>query len=540
MAAGVKPLIRLILRRDRVKLPLWAIGIILSLLSMVPLLKETYGDPKSLATLFQTFGLNPAGLFLTGPMDSPTFGALMTIETVLWWGLLIAFMNTFFLVRHTRQNEETGAQELILSGQVHRSASLVGALLVAFVCNVLIALGIGAGMHMAGDIWGEGNGWLYGLALGAFGLAWAAISACVVQLVQSARSANGILAGLIGISFIVRGIGDFLGTKDTAGIVQPAWVSILSPFGWLQATRSLTLPQWQPLIIPVIASVALISLAFFLLSRRDVGAGLLPSRKGRKRASAFLRKPLGITWYLQKNIYIGWTAGVLAMAATIGLLVPGMTSVYESSENLKTMIAAMGGQGALVPAFLSAMLSIMALMIAGYIIHGVSRLRSEEASGHVENLLATRLSRIKWCILHVGTVLMGGFIMLSLTGALLALCVNVASDFGASMPRYTLAAISYWPVLLVFAGIYVLFFGIAPRFASLITWLYFGAAIFMSWLAPLLKLDEKFMNISPLSHLAAAPAENIKVAPVALMCALGIALCLVGLTAWRNRNLLEK
>lgn len=538
MTAGIKPLIRLILRRDRVKLPLWVVGIVLSLLAMVPLLKETYGDPKSLAALHQTFGLNPAGLFLTGPMDAPTFGALMTIETVLWWGLIIAFMNTFFIVRHTRQNEEIGAQELILSGQVHRSSGLVSALVVAFFCNGLIALGIGAGMH--GVDTGGGNAWLYGLAFGTFGFVWAAIAACVVQLVQSARSANGILAAFIGVGFMLRGIGDFLGTNNAADIVQPAWPSMLSPFGWMQATRSLTMPEWRPVFIPVIISIFLIPLAFFLLARRDVGFGLLPSRTGRRRASALLKKPIGLTWYLQKNIFIGWAAGVLAMAAIIGLLVPGMTTVYGSSENLKMMITAMGGQGALIPAFLSAMLSIMVLLIAGYVIHGVSRLRAEEASGHLENLLATKLSRLKWCLSHTGVVLTGGILLLVLTGALLAICVNAASDFDASLPSYILAALSYTPVLLLFAGIYLLFFGLSPRLASVAAWTYFSVAIFMSWLAPLLKLNDTLMNLAPLSHLAAAPAEAIKVTPIAVMVSLAAVLSLIGFFAWRSRNLLEK
>lgn len=540
MATGVRQLARLILRRDRIKLPLWIIGIVVSLLAMIPLLEQTYGDSKSLTTLFQTFGLNPAGLFLTGPMDAPTLGALMTIETVLWWGLLIAFMNTFFVVRHTRHNEEIGAQELLLSGQVHRSAALASALLIAFASNALIALGIGVGMSLAGNSWGDGSGWLYGLAFGAFGFVWAVISACVVQLVQSARSANGILAALIGISFITRGIGDFLGTRDAAGIIQPAWTSMLSPFGWMQITRSLTFPQWWPLLIPLIASGILVALSFFLLSRRDVGFGLLPSRIGRSRASSLLKKPFGLTWYLQKNIFIGWVAGVLVMAATIGLLVPGMTTVYESSENLKAMITAMGGQGALIPAFLSAMLSIMVLMIVGYLIHGISRLRSEEATGHLENLLATRLSRVKWGMLHVASVLLGGLIILVFTGALLALCVNITSDFSANILQYVLGAASYWPVLVVFAGIYLFLFGLMPRLASFVTWLYFGVAVFMSWLAPLLKLNETIMSISPLSHLAAAPAQDIKLAPIAIMCLLGSALCFVGFYAWRNRNLVSK
>src|SRR5690606_17128225 len=121
--------------------------------------------------------------------------------------------------RHTRHNEEIGAQELILAGQVHRSSSLTSSLLVAFGSNAVIALSIGVGMSLNGNLFSDGNGWLYGAAFGAFGFAWAAISACIVQLVQSSRSANGILAGLIGIGFMLRGIGDFLGSKDGGGII---------------------------------------------------------------------------------------------------------------------------------------------------------------------------------------------------------------------------------------------------------------------------------------------------------------------------------
>lgn len=536
MLAGVKALIRLNLRRDRLKLPLWTIGIVASLLSMVPLLQQTYGDSKSLISLHQTFGLNPAGLFLTGPMDLPSLGGLMTIETLLWWGLVIAFANTFLIIRHTRHNEEIGAQELILSGQVHRSAALTSSLWVALIFNGLLAIGLGGGLSLFGDIWGNGSGWLYGLALAAFGLVWAAIAAVIAQLVQSSRSANGLLSGLIGLGFLLRGIGDFLGSSSD-GLIQPAWISLLSPFGWLQMTRPLTVPSFAPLLIPLLVSLLLIPLAYLLLSRRDVGLGLLPSRAGRQRASRGLKRPFGLTLYLQRNIFIGWLLGVLAMAATIGLLVPGMTNVYDSSENLKAMIASMGGSGALVPAFLSAMLSVMVMIILGYLVHGISRLRSEEASGRLENLLATRLSRLKWCFSHSAATLLGGLAMLVLTGAVLALCVNISSDISASPLEYILASLAYFPVLLLFGGLYLLLFGILPRLATSISWLYFSIVVFMSWLAPLLKLGVKYMNISPLSHLAAMPAETIKWQPLLVITAASLAMMLIGLLTFIRRDI---
>ncbi len=539
--AGLGTLIRLILRRDRVKLPVWIIAIVSSLLAMVPLLRDTYGAGDELATIYQTFGANPAGLFLTGPMDSPTLAAFMTIETLLWWGLAIAFMNVLLVVRHTRQNEEMGAQELLLSGQVHRTTNLAAVLLVAAATNAILAIGIGAGMVAIADgEWSTESAWLYGAAFGMFGFVWAAIAAFAAQLFENTRSVTGMVASLIGASFVVRGIGDFMGTKNAEGLLEPTWVSSLSPFGWLQATRGLTVPDWWPLLVPMLCSVGLIALAAAVQARRDVGEGLLPSRRGRARAASFLRTPLGLTWYLQKNVFIGWLCAVIAMVATIGVLVPEMSHVYESSESLKQMIEAMGGSGEMIPVFLSAMLSIIVLMVAAYVLHGLGRLRSEESSGHLENLLALRLSRGSWLLLHAAVVLFGGLVMLVATGWLLALSVNMAADFTVDTWSYIAAAMSYWPMLLFFAGIYVCLFGMLPRAAGLVVWVYYGVVLFLSWLAPLLQLDKWMMNLSPLEYIAAAPAEDIEVLPLVYICGLALLLVAIGFTTWQKRNLLER
>lgn len=539
MFAGTWTLIKLILRRDRLKLPLWIVLVVGFTLGMVPLLKNTYGDEATLTTLYQTFQGNSAGLFMTGMMDDPTFGALFTIETVLWVGLAVAFMNTLLVIRHTRQNEETGAQELILSGRVSHQASLIAILIVAFVVNLLIALGLGAGLS-ADSALSTSGAWLYSLAMGLFGFTFAAIAAVVAQLTQSARTANGILAGIIGASFLVRGVGDILSRADTAGITQPHWLSNLSPFGWMQATRSLTLEYWWPLAIPVVFSAVVIPAAFWLLSRRDVGAGILPGRKGRARASKFLKTPLGFTWYLQKNVFIGWLLGALALALTVGVLVPEMIHVYDSSPALTQFIAAVGGVGTLIPVFLSVMLSFVAVLALAYIVQGLGRLRNEEASGYLENVLATKLSRFQWLALHFTTVMFGGAVILTTSGALLAVCVNLVSDLNVSVGDYLLAGLSYWPMLFVFGGIYTFLFGIAPRAAGLITWTYYAFVAFMSWLGPMLGLDRWVMDMSVMAHIAIAPASEVAYKPLLVMLTVGAGLSLAGLAAFRRRNLSTK
>ncbi len=536
---GLKTFLVLILRRDRLKLPLAIFGFVLSVVAMFPMLRDVYGDAESIAMIYNTLSMNPAMLFLTGPIDSPTFAAFMTLETVIWWGLLIAFIDTMFIVRHTRHNEEIGAQELLLSGQTHRSTGLIAAILMVALLNTLVAAGTGIGLQTVASVGAE-QSWLYAISFGLFGIVWAAIAAVVVQLVESGRSANGMLAGLIGVAFIVRGIGDFLGKMTASGTHEAAWISQLSPFGWLQATKSLTSPNWEPLIVSAAVSIVTVGIALLLLERRDVGAGLLPSRAGRARASWLLKSSMGLTLKLQKGIFIGWLIGIIVMVATIGALVPQMSGVFDSSTHLANIITTIGGTGALVPSFMSAMITITSLMVFAYAIQGLMRLRSEEASGHLENILATGTSRLYWLGRHVDTIISSGVALLIVVGGGLALCTNALSSEQLDVWQYTFAGLSYVPILLLFVGIYVLLFGILPRLAGLVTWSYFGFVAFMSWIGPILQVDEKIMSLSVVHHIAAPPSEDIKLAPLAIIAVVSIAFIIVGMIGWYRRDLLEK
>lgn len=434
-----------------------------------------------------------------------------------------------------------GAQELILSGQVHRTTGLFAALIVAFAANTVLTIGTGVGLSLFNGSWTAENAWLYGVAMGLFGFVWAATAMIVVQLVESARSTNGILAAVIGVAFILRGIGDFTSTANAQGLAEPSWWSWLSPFGWMQATRPLTAPEWWPLLVPAVATIIIVPLAFILHAKRDVGEGMLPSRKGKARASALLKTPLGLTWYLQKNIFIGWLVGAVAMAVTIGVLVPEMSNVYESNESMRTMIESIGGAGALIPSFLSAMLSIMALMAAAYAIQGIGKLRSEEYSGHLENILATKLSRVSWLSLHTTVVLAGSAVILVATGLIMALCVNIGSaDYTVNLWTYAGAGLSYVPIVALFIGLYILLFGVFPRAAGLITWSYYGFVLFMTWLGPILKLNQHIMNLSVTEHIAAPPAESIALTPIAIFIVVAFIITTCGAVYWHQRNLLER
>jgi ABC-2 type transport system permease protein len=62
----------------------------------------------------------------------------------------------------------------------------------------------------------------------------------------------------------------------------------------------------------------------------------------------------------------------------------------------------------------------------------------------------------------------------------------------------------------------------------------------MSWLGPLLKIDDWIMNLSPLSHMASPPAESIILEPLAWIAGVAVVMGAVGLFAWRDRNLMSE
>jgi ABC-2 type transport system permease protein len=111
---GTKRLVRLALRRDRVKLPLWigVIGILFAFSATQAI--KTYGvDTTTRTTYALTSASSIVSRAFAGPLDGPDIGSIVTNETFLTTLVAAAFMSTLAVVRHTRQNEEAGRSELI-------------------------------------------------------------------------------------------------------------------------------------------------------------------------------------------------------------------------------------------------------------------------------------------------------------------------------------------------------------------------------------------------------------------------------------------
>src|SRR5690606_34797028 len=144
---------------------------------------------------------------------------------------------------------------------------------VAIGANLVLGAAI-ASLFAANRLPTDGS-WAMGASLAGIGIVFAAIAAITAQMFQSARASNSLAGAVIGVSFLVRGIGDAMGTVATDGLsVASAWPTWFSPIGWGQQMHPFAEITWRPLILVVVAAVALSGLAFYLTAHRDVGLGI--------------------------------------------------------------------------------------------------------------------------------------------------------------------------------------------------------------------------------------------------------------------------
>ena len=284
-------LVRFQLRRERILLPVWMLGIVGLFTASGLAITREFGDEQERTAVVVLAAGNPAFLFLRGLPDGTGAGALAFFQTFSFLAVLVGLMNVFLVTRHTRAEEERGRSELLQATPIGRVTPLATTLVIAAAANVGIALLVaGAGLLLGLDGWAS---LLTGLALAAVGVTFGGIGALSAQIMPTPRGANGLGAAVVGLAYLVRGVGDALGTATDPTHVNPSWISFLSPIGWAQATRPFSDATAVPLLVPLVLGLAAASAAVLLRRRRDLGESLLAERRGRPKLESCKRMDVG-------------------------------------------------------------------------------------------------------------------------------------------------------------------------------------------------------------------------------------------------------
>ncbi|GLZ40703.1 ABC transporter permease [Actinokineospora sp. NBRC 105648] len=527
---GTGSLVRLALRRDRVMLPLWIV-----LLSVIPAstgaaYAQLYPTATDRAALNAGSGSNPSVAVIYGPAyDLTTAGGFTAWRYGSFLALFVALMAVFTVTRHTRAEEDSGRLELLGSTVVGRYAALTAGMAVAGGASVLIGVFSAVGMTSAGLP--AGGSFAMGLGVAGTGLVFSAIAGVTAQLTEYSRSANGFATGAIGVVFLLRAIGD--------STPSASWVSWLSPLAWAQLSKPFVAEKWWVFPMALVVTAAVAAVAYLLAPRRDLGAGLFPSRLGPRTAPATLSSPLGLAWRLQRGSLLGWTIGLVVMGAVFGSIANGITALVGNSEQMRKIFAEIGGAQGLVDAYLAAIAGVFGMIAAVYSVQAALRLRGEETNGHAEPVLASGVNRASWAGAHLLFAVLGPAVLLSAAGVATGLGHGLrAGDVGTQVAHAFNAALVQLPAVWVIAAVAALLFGALPRVSVPASWAAVGVALVISLFGPVIGLGQAVLDISPFGHVPKLlPGADFNAAPLFWLTGVALVVAVAGLAAFRRRDI---
>ncbi|MFP3358452.1 ABC transporter permease [Planococcus sp. SIMBA_143] len=521
-------LIRFILRRDRVRLPIWILSFVFVSAGIVLVFDNLYGDDIERQAIAETME-NPAMVAMVGPNYGGadyTTGAMTAHEMLVMTAAIVALMNILLVIRHTRGDEEEGRLELVRALPVGQLSSLTAVLLVLTIVNALLAVLTGVSMAAlqveSVDLHGS---LLFGAALGATGLFFAALTAVFAQLTQNARATTGLSIAALLVFYMIRAIGD----------VMSEALSLTSPLGWILRAKPFVENLWWPVMLSVGLAVALSLLALYLNSIRDHDSGFLPMRAGRTQAPATLRGPFGLAWRLQRTGLISWAVALFILGISYGSVLGEIERFFEGIDLFQQLIVEQEGFS-LIELFIPVLSSVMAILASIPAIMVMLKVKTEEKNGRMEHVIGRSVSRWRVALSYWLLAALTAITMLFLTGIGLGLAGNAVLAEDLPLGTYIGASFVYLPAVLIMIGLTLVFIGFLPNFASVI-WLYLGLSFFVVYLGELLQLPDWVEKLTPYGHIPAIPLDEVNYGVLALMIAIAVLLSVAGAYGFRRRDL---
>lgn len=520
--SGTPIFVRTFLRRDRWMILWFTVGVTVLYWSQAASVRGLYPTQAEFDRAAQSMGGNAAFVAMAGPPRAlNTEGGQVTWQASAFGAIAVGLLAMFLVGRHTRAEEESGRDELLRSAAVGRQAPMTAAMLVVALACGVVGTGVAAslvayGLPVAGSV-------ANGLGVALAGLAFGSVALLAAQLTSSTRATYGVTGAVIGVAYALRAIGD----------VGNGVLSWLSPIGWYQAMHAFSGERWWPALLLVLFGATLAAASYAVFTRRDIGAGVWPTRPGPARAGTRLRSPLGLAWRLQRGSFFGWAVGMFLGGIGYGSIGDDIESLMGNSAFAQDVFGAGGID--VVGSFYAAAAVMLALIASGYAISSALRPRSEEAEGRVEALLATALPRRRWLLAHLTVTVAGTVVVVALAGLGMGLGYALVTGDTARIGPFVGATTSALPAVLMLSAVARLLYGVLPRAAS-VAWLGLVFCVVVMLFGVVLRFPDWLQDISPFHHLAQVPAEPMTWAPFVVVLLLATALSASGVLAFQRRD----
>ena len=524
---NTKELALFILRRDRVRLPIWILSITiftLVLAAAYPGLFPTVEERQALALMME----NPAVIFMLGPstgLNKYTYGAMFGHEMLVFSAIAVGIMNIMLFTRHTRSDEEEGRIEVIRSLPVGRLANISATTIILVAANILLGLLIGFGLALLNiESMGVNGSLLYGMSLGVIGILFAGITAIFAQLTESARGTIGYSFLLLIGLYLIRGIGD----------VSSEVLSWFSPLTWIVKTEVYVNNVWWPIPLILLVSIILISFAFYLNAIRDLEAGFIPSKPGRSEAPKSLNSTLGLGYRILRVTIISWITGLFVIGVAYGSVF-GEMDTFLNNSILADILPDVEGYSKDV-LFLTFLNVIMAMLCTIPSLLIIQRIKVEEKKARIQHLLSRPISRNTIISSYLFLSVLVGVIALLLSG--IGLYASIVAVMDNPIPlNLIISSIFVYIVAIIFMiSISVMIVGTYPK-ASNIIWLYLGYTFFSVYLGELLQFPEIMSKLTPFGYMPQLPIDKVNYLTLIIITIISIGFIIIGYIGYNKRDI---
>ncbi|TKC16184.1 ABC transporter permease [Robertmurraya kyonggiensis] len=520
-------LTRLIFRLDRIRIPLWIIGLAIFTFIVPPTFDGLYPSQQDRDAITSTLA-NPAMTAMLGPgdLENYTIGAMTAHEMLLMTAVITGLMAILLVTKHTRADEEDGRIEMIRSLPSGRLSYLNATLAVTSGAFLLLTLVIGFGLFGFGiesmDL--EGS-LLYGAALGGTGLVFAGVTAVFAQLSESSRGTIGWSVAILLGAYLFRAITDLSNEA----------LSWLSPLGWVTKAEVYSSNNWGPIVLMLAVAILLFVIANYLNSIRDLEQGFIASRPGKRNASRLLQSPIGLAFRLQRTGFISWAIGMYVLGASYGSIFGDLESFFEGNEMYQQMLQLSEG-ASLVEQFIPTLMVVISLIATIPPIMAINKLRGEEKKGRLDHLLGRAVSRSRLLGSYLILSVVNGFVMLSLSAIGLWSAGNAVVENGMDFGMLFGAAFVYYPAMLVMIGLAAFLNGFLPKQTSLV-WIYILYSFFVLYLGNMMQFPNWVGQLSPFGHVPQVPIEDATFMPLFILSVIAVGLMILSFIGFRKRDI---